>query len=211
MDPKTSEPGDAGFSPADAARDLQALRAFDVGLRQRTEGISWALWGLVTAGIFLTYGYAGSHFGHAWPFWATQIWLPWVAAGSALSAALWRSAALTAPAAAERGVRGWIHLLTWTLLILAVICIAFFLRTGIREPVMALLGVGAVALFMGATNLLRYTPTGRLVAVTAGAAMVGAALLEVLLDAGYDAATLVGATVGGCAFLLGGLYETLRG
>ncbi|HWG90201.1 MAG TPA: hypothetical protein VNZ52_05055 [Candidatus Thermoplasmatota archaeon] len=203
---------ETGYSYQQAVKDLDALSSFEAGLRQRTEGICWALWGLTTVGIFLTYGFVGHAWGGSLPWWATQLWVPWIAAASLLTAALWRSAALSAPQPIREGEdRWWMHVLVWAGFTALLTTAAFYLPGGIRVPVRALFILGSLGVFLGLTNILRYTPVGRKVALWGGATMAASAATFALLDVGYPIVTALCALAGGLPWFVGGLLETVKG
>lgn len=84
--------GEPPLSPEEAEQAIARLEGFAEPLEARTGGITWMVWGVVTAGIFVTYeaafpAVAGNPL--AW-----VLWTPWVAAGVAVTRALWNSVAL---------------------------------------------------------------------------------------------------------------------
>ena len=94
------------LSHSDAARILSRASAYEGALRQRTEGITLMVWGIVTSALFVTYGFA-SLLDAAEAAYAL-LWLPWVALGTVTSAALWRSAALSSAEPIFHRPSGWL-------------------------------------------------------------------------------------------------------
>lgn len=89
----------AAMTPADALNALRDLPRYEERLTAKGSGMTAMVWGLVIAGLFMTYT-AIDHWLQATaddgPLYAiyTILWLPWVAAGIVLSGCLWTSHAL---------------------------------------------------------------------------------------------------------------------
>lgn len=80
------------LSPQEAEAAIARLEAYAEPLAQRTGGITWMVWGIVTAGIFVTYEAALPAAAGNPVVWF--LWTPWVAAGVAVTRALWHSVAI---------------------------------------------------------------------------------------------------------------------
>ncbi len=84
------------LTPLDAAEALRSLEGFEEKLDRRTGGMTNMVWGLASAGIFLTYGSASEWIAEQALHWLfSLLWIPWVAGGMALTGALWSSKAVT--------------------------------------------------------------------------------------------------------------------
>ncbi|HEX2021235.1 MAG TPA: hypothetical protein VHH36_00865 [Candidatus Thermoplasmatota archaeon] len=214
------EEGDARGAAA-SLRIIEGAISHEGTLRARAEGLTWALWGLVLAAVFLMYAAAGPAYGEAdVPSWFAALWVPWVAAGAAVTVALWRAAAVSAPL--PRPAAGWGVTALW----IGAIAVAFGLLSlapAPRNPESApVVAVGLAWLLMGAPNLFRATPTGRRVVVGIGLATALAGLaLATLLPAPDPHAPdeaqvrfLQDVLRAGVALgfpLAGGLWQALRG
>ncbi len=83
-------------TPADAAAALREASTYEESLSIRTSGLTTMMWGLVAAGIFMTYAGVGSFFHRHGTEWAFNVvWIPWVATGILLTRLLWSSHAVT--------------------------------------------------------------------------------------------------------------------
>src|SRR5438552_1798189 len=103
METRMPEPANAdALSVTAAIQTLQRYEGFEARLYLRTEGMTWMLWGLVAAGIFLTYqAVAPFVAGHDFLLVAF-LWMPWSAAGVLATVALWRGARAANPGPATR-------------------------------------------------------------------------------------------------------------
>ncbi|HVM45084.1 MAG TPA: hypothetical protein VM582_04030 [Candidatus Thermoplasmatota archaeon] len=147
---------------------LARALSYEDSLRRRTEGLTWAIWGVVMALIFFMYAGMGELGEDGGPAWATLLWVPWVLVGSALTWALWRTSALSL-AGGERRPAGLAVTLAW---IGAIVLGLAAMMLGPRLPNpdhSALVSVGLAWLFMGGTNLFRATPSGRRATLAIGA------------------------------------------
>lgn len=217
-----STPGAIDRDALAALPELRRALSFEGSLRSRTEGLTWMLWGLVTAAIFVSYDWAGQAFDEM-PWWAEWLWAWWVAAGSAFTWALWRTAALTAGVDARRPAGFAVTMLFvgagalgWALALLVV-------RTPQGDQVVPLLAVGTAWLAAGVLGFARATPLGRRVLMAVGAAilLLGALLLALYPgDASWhspasetarDALRAGRLLVAGLVPFLAGLWQATRG
>lgn len=156
-------------TPLEALPLLSRALTYEDSLRRRTEGITWAIWGIVLALVFFMYAGAGALGEDGGPLWLTLLWVPWVLAGSVLTWALWRTAALSFGASERRPV-GLVVTLAWTGAIVVGLG-AMALGPQLPNPEnSALLSVGIAWLLMGGTNMFRATPVGRRATLFIGAA-----------------------------------------
>lgn len=219
----------------------QALATIDetlgheAALRSRTEGLTWMIWGLVTAGWTLTYDAI------AWiarpdgvpedvipiltriPEFSllTLVPLPWVVAGGLVTWGLWRTAALSDPSLDdERPAGAWLTA-GFSAFVVALWATLFF---GLVVPLdfpgtadtMGLIVLGITWATFGWVQPVRLTGRARRVCVVIGAILLATGLLTAFA-LGQDhpdanaIATPVAVLVGGGAPLAGGLWQALRG
>ena len=161
---------------------LTRALSFEDGLRRRTEGLTWAIWGVVLALIFFMYAGLGAAGAEA-PWWIALLWVPWVLVGSAVTWALWRSAALRFAAEGKQPAGALVTVAWIAALVVGLAAMAYGPRLPNPENG-ALLAVGIAWLVMGGTNLFRATPSGRRAILVIGAATLAFALaLSFLLPA----------------------------
>jgi cation transport ATPase len=205
-------------APLDALPLLSRALSFEDSLRRRTEGVTWAIWGIVLALVFFMYAAMGGALGERGPpWWAVALWLPWVIAGSALTWALWRTSALGL-AGKERRPAGLAVALAWIAALFVGLGVVFEGPQLPNPDHSPLLAVGLAWLLMGGTNLLRATPTGRRAALLIGALTMGAGLAMAFLlrvPAGDDVARFAQDVLRGAAAasfpIAVGLWQALRG
>lgn len=204
----------AEFTPHAAAQALAEATRYEDALRQRTEGLTWMIWGIATPAIWLSYGFAGATLPADWPLWAEMLWVPWVFAGVLTTVALWRSAALAAPRIAANGRKGWVVGLAWVVVTAVMWGAIVGLGPVVNESLIPLFVLGSAWTLFGAVNLNRCSSRGKRVSLAIGVATLAAAF-ALLPFAGtthedYVAAT-IGSVVASAVFpLAGGLWQTLR-
>src|SRR5439155_26060426 len=95
---------DVPLSPMEAASAIGEVGSWSDQLRQRTTGLTWMFWGIVTPAIFVTYALAASTLAPTDAPWWGLLWLPWAALGLLFTALLWRSSrvAMSRPALSAR-------------------------------------------------------------------------------------------------------------
>ena len=193
------------LTPQDAALALAKAGRWEDRLQHRTEGITWMVWGLVSAGIWVTM-LALSRLPLTMAGFAAG-WSIWVLAGFATTYVVWRSASLTQPDRV-RMAPWW----TWPLKA-GVIAAAVFLLHYAIEPTtpayaVAILGSAWIAMALLAR---RWSALGRRVGVGVGALVVAGGAALPYLASGMDAMMLGAALVSAVPATLGGLYQALRG
>lgn len=208
-------------APLDALPLLSRALSYEESLRRRTEGITWALWGVVLALIFLMYGGMGEVSEGGEAGWLTVLWVPWVLVGSAITWALWRTAALTM-VGTDRRPAGLVVTLAWIGAIVAGLAVTM-VAPGLPNPEnSALLSVGVAWLVMGGANLFRATPEGRRTIIAIGALTLACGLAMAFFlprpDWGSGSESLVRflqdllrAAVAAAAPVALGLRQALRG
>lgn len=196
-----------------AVETIEQANRFEEPLRRRTEGATWMVWGLVTAGFFLfpfpTFASPGIA-GVAVPL----LMLAWVAVAFFMTSAVWRIAGMASPGVkptrrqttfAVAGAAGVLAAVGLGLMWLQVL--------GVYRDPLQMLPIGAMWAVAGASNLRRMTPVGRRVMIAIGIAIALLAVVLALLGVRiYDPAdhVMAAAVAGGVPFL-GGLWQTLRG
>ncbi len=199
----------------DAAEALRSLEGFEQGLDRRTGGMTNMVWGLASAGIFLTYGSADTWIQDIGQYWLFGfLWIPWVAAGMALTAALWGSKAVTM--GREPGTRSeWLASLGFTgafLLILAAVA-------GIGSRVLGLdwdtntTLVLVNGLFIGLIGSVhrRHDRACATYTLAAAVAVVLGALALAVVGIGDAPANLAGAAIVGAAWFVSGALTYRKG
>lgn len=196
------------LTPNDAARILAETSRYEDNLVQRTEGLTAIIWGLVTPAIWMTYGFAAFVGGGALPAWVWGIlWIPWVAGGGLASVAIWRSAALSQPAA--RFEKGWSYFFRWLAFVVALSVAFYFFQP--TDPSSPLIIVGIGWLGMAGLNIWSTSTTGRRLWMSCGAllALTGVALFA--FHASEAVASIAAIVVSGMIPFAAGFWQTLQG
>lgn len=219
------------LSPSRALDEVgQALR-LDSSLRSRTEGLTWIVWGLVSAGTFLTFEavtslyYGDTPFTNGTgfdeqraPWWTGGLWVPWLLVGILTTYALWHSAALSSRDVAKRSPRHFLVLVGWIVAVAAGWFLAVLVIPDANVATFPAIGIGTAWILLGATNLYRGTRLGRIVATTIGACIFLVAIVMAATMSPHASTDRSGAIVGHVAALVtgiipfaGGLWQTMRG
>lgn len=205
---------ETGFSARQAADVLTEASRYEDALRQRTEGITWMVWGIVSPAIWLSYGLVGASF-EDFPVWARFLWAPWVFVGVVTTIVIWRSAALAAPRIVERERPGWLIGLAWA----GVTALLFFLLErgvpGLNGAVLPLFVISSAWVLFGLVDLNRASPTGRRVSVVIGALTLTAAFALAFAASGHSTKDYILATWGSVLAtsvfpLAGGFWQAMR-
>lgn len=132
----------------DALQEVRDLGGFHDGLVRRTAALTWLLWGLILTGLNLHYQLAaGPGPDVAFLPWAHPfLWVPWAAAGVALTWAMWRAAGLEFPGVSSDPTGRRVLLLV---VILALAMLGWALSSWLIE-VLGVLFVGTAAFLVGA-------------------------------------------------------------
>lgn len=210
--------GDLGrLSPEEAVEEIERIDGLHDALEQRTSGVTWMVWGIASAAIFVTYSYVGvvvdayaPEASALFPF----LWIPWVVLGVLATRSLWRSAGLVVPidrSAIDR--EGVLLGLLFVVLITAGIRGVDRVGVALLEPAIALAGVGAATGLMGLIGLTTTSRFERKAATVAGALVVLVALVTSALvppdGTGYAWLSLVApVTVALAYFTVGGLVAS---
>lgn len=204
----------------------EAIR-FEEGLRSRTEGLTWILWGLVNAAIFLSYEAVSTLYYGAGaplatsadpaqqrsPWWVGGLWVPWIAVGAAATYALWRSAALSSDAVRDRPPRHALAVVAYVAFIFVGWAIAVVALPDRAESVYPMLGLGTAWIVLAVLDPYRATATGRRVAGVVGVLIIsfGVVVALVIPADWHNVSGLVAALITGTVPLVAGLWQSLRG
>lgn len=206
------------FTVEGAVKTIQRWETLETGLQLRTEGITSIVWGLVTAGLFVSYMCAGVIVVEAW--WFDVLWVPWIAAGVAATMLIWRSAHLTAKKQFPRtswAIFFWIFctwLATWT-----VAWTVFFLTRSqihLLEPGFATLVLGLVSAIVPSIPTARFSAPSRRMNLVVGVLALAAVLVMAVVpyasdDYAYLVQTLAGVVLIGGGWFLGGAWLMAKG
>lgn len=215
---ETAEAGTGELTPEQAAATIEQARGFEEPLRRRTEGVTWMIWGLVPAGIQLSFNAATAYVSHPFPGWLDpMILLGWPLLGITMTYAVWRIAVLNKPGLSGHRWRSMLGAALWLPAVYASMGLTFMLfGVGWHGAFLPLVGIGATWLVLGATNTFKATPTGRKVLVAIGAIILGvavgiAATVDLASDVGTDLTQLAAIFVAGGIPVLAGLIQSVRG
>lgn len=201
-----SDPMTETMTPQAAARVLTDAAGFERSLARRTHGLTLMTWGIVSSGMFVSYGFAAL-LDAAWYVHAT-LWAPWVALGILMTSALWRSAALSHP---EGGAQ-WRDRKQWARMF--VVGTGFTLVFAIARPegpTLPLAILGAAYCVFGLFNVFHAHARERRHTFAAGALMLGAAGAVALTRAPIEVSGLVAMAMPAVALCGIGFYQTMTG
>lgn len=208
----------------DALATISETVQLEHALRSRTEGITWMIWGLIWVGYELSFD------AWAWiirpepfdPLVGWLMWVPWVLAGTLITVALWRTAAVSVPELEDRRPAGWLVTAAWVLFVGVAWQGSFLL---IVEPLglpgtpetLGSIVIGLAWLLFGVLNPFGVTDRGRHVAEVIGLVMivsgvvVGGMLPHEPSAYTNKIATLTVVPIGGLVPLLAGYWQATRG
>lgn len=193
------------LTPQEAAQAIARANQWEDRIVHRTEGMTWIVWGLVTAGIWVTLTAMSRGPQAIVPM--TLSWSVWVLAGFALTYSLWRSAALTRPDVV-RTPAWWTYLAKVAGIALAIASLHFVIQPTTPAYPLALMGILWIAL---ALLSRRWSRLGKMTAVAIGGLVILSGLALPYLVGGMENMMLAAALIGGTIPVLGGFYQTLRG
>lgn len=219
MGPSMSETANTeGLTPQQAAQTIEKARSYEAPLRRRTEGVTWMIWGVVPAGIQLSFDAVADYAPQGGAGWVHPvILLGWPLVGLLLTFAVWRIAVLDRPSLSRYRWRSVFGAALWLPLAYAGMGLALAISgIGWQGAFLPLVGIGITWLVLGAANVFKATPTGRrtllLVGVLVLATALGiAAVLDVESSLGRDVTQLAAIFVAGGVPFLAGLWQTVRG
>jgi hypothetical protein len=206
-----------------ALQTISKLEGLEIGLFQRTEGITNIVWGLVTAGMFFAYFALGAMYPTRSDYWGPILWMPWIAAGVLSTMAVWRSAHLAAQMptdSKQNAQRGFRYMAVFTLVMfLGFVVFGVFLSDAdlrLKEPGY-MMGLMSLAILLVA-SLTRGRATlaarrGHVVVGVLGllSTVVLAFAAPTAIPETYFLQTIVAALVLGGGWLVSGMLLTLKG
>lgn len=196
----------APLSPQQAAQALAALADFEDTLSTRVGALTGMVWGVVSAAIFVTYGFAPDLSSSWLPF----LWVPWTAAGIILTTCAWRLHALTLRTDGPRH-RSW----PWSLGFAALFVVALLglhaldLQSGAFSYMLVVNGIAAFGIVAGVSRR-----RGRLAAtpmLAAGVLLIAGAFVLGAFDLGALAMSFASAGLVGACFVGASLVAFVRG
>lgn len=197
-------PDDGSLTPKEARDTIARLEAFEAPLRRRTGGITWMIWAIVTAGIFISYEMVQGITLPGPVLWF--LWAPWVAAGQLLTGAVWNSVALTLGLPeGEEAKRGVAIGLVITAFFFGSALVFFGLGAPVPVSVFWLVLLGGFTWVMGAASAPGRAD--RVASSAAGTWILGLAVVDAWVGVPFAAfVTLMPA-----AWLVAGAYMAFRG
>ncbi len=205
------------LTPEEAAETIEQAQGYEEPLRRRTEGVTWMVWGLVPAGIQLSYD-ASLDYIHGFPWWLNPlILLGWALIGILFTYAVWRIAVLDRPGVREHRWRSILGGALWLPIVYAGMGLAFVVTdVGWQGAFLPLVGIGLTWLVLGLTNVFKATSIGRRTIVAVGAAiLLVATTIAILVDLssamGRNLTQLAAIFAGGGIPFVAGLWQSLHG
>lgn len=202
------------MTPQEAAAVLRDVGHYEERLTNRANGLTLMIWGLASAGIFLTYGTADPYLENMDLSWMyALLWLPWVAAGLLASRGVWSGHALTLRRSDEPGTGAMMGSVALFFVIAAGLFVGLDILAGIEWTVSSIMtianGLFGIAL---ATFISKWHRSCRDTAtLVAGLAMVAVGIILGLSGVHPAAATLLGASTTGAGWFAAGLVNHRRG
>lgn len=199
-----------------ALREILRIEGRTKPLLQRTVGLTWMVWAVISGGIFVSYEAIGIASPPSLVTWIAlgSVWLPWVLLGIVATSVLWRSLALVMPSKSEGGVSATI-VATATFLAVTIggLALVIVANLPINGAAFAMIAIGVAAVLVGGSGLTTDSRAERTFWTVGG---VGLAVVALAIDliagrVGYDAndLLLVLGPVASTALLFGGgLYTT---
>lgn len=194
------------LTPGRAARILQDAAGFERSLARRTHGLTLMAWGIVSSGMFVSYGFAAL-LDVEWYVFAT-LWMPWVLLGVLMTVALWRSAALSRPDLPTK----WHDRGEWIRVLLVgtgfTVVFAILRPDG---PTLPLALLGAAYCLFGLFNAFRAHPQERRESFVAGALMLTVAGILAVTRAPVEVSGSVSIVTPALVLCGIGFYQALSG
>lgn len=207
------------LSPQDAAEALRGLEAVEQRLSYKAGAISWMLYGLAAAGIFATYGMMDTYFTRIGAPWAYSfLWMPWIAAATLGTNALWRLLNMSMARPTDEGTRHtWNYTAGYCTLFLAIGAAAWYLLAAVLDlrlsmHIVMTLTIGLFTGFLAMFQARHYdAPLLRGPFVAAGLALVGLAVVMALLRLDDHAAGILASMGSLTAYFTAALTVFRRG
>ncbi len=200
----------ADLTRQEALDALSRLEGFEEGLTARVGALTGMVWGVVSAAIFVSYGLAAQANLHSWPMFF--LWLPWTAAGIAITSAVWKLHAVTLRGPGAKG-RSWVWSCFFAIFFaMALLVLHLSGGGGHLYPFPYMLVVNGLVAFIIAGVASR--KRGRLTAIpllVAGALMIAAAFALGAAGLSGPMQSFASAGVVGVGFVGSGLIGFLQG
>lgn len=193
------------LTPQDAAQAFARANQWEDRIVHRTEGMTWMVWGLATAGIWVTLTAMSRGPMSLLPM--TLSWSAWVLAGFALTYSLWRSAALVRPDTIQTPP-WWTYLLKVAGIALAIALLHYVIQPTTPAYPLALMGFLWMAL---AFLSRRWSRLGKITTLAIGGLVIIGGFTLPYITSAMDDMMLGAALIGGIVPIVGGFYQTLRG
>jgi hypothetical protein len=151
-----SYPEQVTMTPDEAVRALLMIEGRTKSLLQRTVGLTWMFWSVVSGGIFVSYEAIGiADPSNPLAFFAFGFaWLPWVLLGIIATAVLWRSVALVMPTSSGGATRvTTIAAATFLTVVLGGLAVITLANVSVDAPSWAMFAVGIGAAVVGGSGL----------------------------------------------------------
>jgi hypothetical protein len=212
MTDPTPEP--VALTPDQAVREILRIEGHTESLLHRTVGLTWMIWAVIGAGIFVSYdsiGMAGAT-GTVAILEYGLVWIPWVLLGTLATTVLWRSLALVVHRSSEGG--RWVTAIataTFLALVLGGLAVVSVANVNVSGPSWAMFAIGVAAAVVGGSGLTTVSRSERTFWLVGGVAL---AILTVAISlvagrVGYDPLGLllvVGPAASTALLFGGGLY-----
>jgi hypothetical protein len=215
---KSVDPEESVMTADQAVREVLQIERRTGLLVQRTIGITWMLWAVVNAGIFVSYEaitLAGPSGTFAWVGYGLA-WAPWVGLGVIATTVLWRSLAIAVPpnVGDTPGVAA-VATATFLILVLGGLAVLAVVHVPVIASSWAMFAVGIAAAVVGGSGLTTQVRSERSLWVIGGVVLAVLAVGVNLIAGriGYDPHGLVRvlAPMATTALLFGGgLYTANR-
>jgi len=206
------------LTPDQAVREILRIEGHTQSLLQRTIGITWMIWAVISGGIFVTYEAIG--IAHPSGSLATlgygSAWVPWVILGAISTTVLWRSLALVLPSrsASATGVTA-VATAAFLAVVLGGLAVVSYAGIPVSAPSWAMFAIGIAAAAVGGSGLTTDSRSERIYWLGGGALLASftVAISLVAGRIGYDPLGLllvVGPLASTALGFVGGLYTASR-
>ncbi len=203
-----------GMTPEEAAQVLHDTSAYSEELTTRAHGLTNMVWGLAIGGLFMAYAAAGPVLDDTAPWAYSILWVPFIAAGGALTTAIWTTHAVSTRTEPETA-RGLLMMAGFTVLFLALMGAIVWILTQAMAVAWSfntamILVTGVFGLILVAVGKWQgHGPSVPMLIANFG--IIAAAVIIGLNDPGENMAGFLGSFIAGGAWFTGGLVTAMRG
>lgn len=210
----------ADLDVEEAIDEVQGMQGYTGALARRAVGLTWVLWGLVLAGMVLSYNQwaqLGAQTPDALDGLLRFLFVPWLGLGAFVTWLLWRTVGLAIPGETDRSGLFWAGVLSAIALVaVAGVFVANNLSSDVTSTAILLVGIGLPTAFAGLAGLLGRGRGERAVPVAIGSFVVVATLaVSWLGEPGsselFLTFTWLGPTLVLVAYISGGAALAVRG